>query len=125
MSRRRKSPTTDPRKAGGSIAGPGGPHDRHGVVISAKDAVLLDDTYVAAVETEHDGQAMPPAIALQLSGRINQTDERASVLFLLDTDGAAAVISELLGVASRMSRTGLAPPDFLDRLLDRISQVPK
>lgn len=118
MSRRRKPPSTDPRKAGGSIVGPGGPHDAYGVVIATEHAVLLERTYVAAMEPYRDGQPGQPVIAMQLGGRINKTTDQAEVLFLLDEDGAASVVTELIGIASRMG------PEFLDRLLARLDRMP-
>lgn len=119
MSRRRKPPSSDPRRLGGSIVGPGGPEDRHGVIIDTRDAVLLERVYVAAMEPYRDGQPGQPIIALQMGGRINKTVDQAEVLFLVDEDGAASVVSELIGVASRMG------PEFLDRLMSRLDQVPR
>lgn len=89
----------NPRKAGGRFAGPGGPHDRNGIVIDATDAVLLDDVHVAMVEPYSDGRAMLPAVALKLAGRINKTPERAESVYLMDVPSSAAVIVELMALA--------------------------
>lgn len=110
MSRRRKPSATDPRKAGGSIAGPGGPRDRNSMVLDTTHAVLLDDSTVCLVETDSQGVVL----AMQLAGRINKTDDRANVLYLMDEDGAAAIISELTALARRIG------PQFHARLMDRI-----
>lgn len=97
---------TDPRDLRGSIAGPGGPHDRHGVALDTTRAVLLDGVEVCAVEPA--GGSPAGMIALLLSGRVNQTRGRADVLYLFDVDGAAAIVTELLALAHRMDARGLA-----------------
>lgn len=104
----------DPRKAGGDIAGPGGPHDRNAVIIDTTDAVLLDSTTVSLVETP--GRTKPVLAAL-LEGRINKTTDRARVLYLMNEDGAAALISEIAACAYRIG------PAFGDRLMDRIAEL--
>lgn len=116
-----KKPHGDPRKAGGDISGPGSPHERHGVVVDATDAVLLEDVMVTLIEPYHQGKAMRPGIALQLSGRVNKTQEQSRVLYLFNEDGAAAIISELLGLAQRSS--GFMP-DFMERLMERLHKLP-
>ena len=98
---------TDPRPLKGSIAGPGGPHDRHGVVLDATNAVLLDSVHVSAVQTAR-GSVRDDAIALQLAGRVNKSRDRVEVLFLFDVDGAAAIVTELLALANRMDAGELA-----------------
>lgn len=104
---------TDPRSLKGSIAGPGGPKDRNGVVLDATRAVLLDRVDVCAVETTQGD-----AIACLLAGRINRSRDRAEVLFLFDLDGAAAIVTELLGLAARMDA-----PELRDLILTRIDQL--
>lgn len=111
---------TDPRPLKGSIAGPGGPRDRHGVVLDARHAVLLDNVEVCAVETT-SGAQHDDAIALQLSGRINRTRDRVDVLFLFDVDGAAAIVTELLALADRMDADDLAAT--VRARLDRLAQA--
>jgi hypothetical protein len=108
---------TDPRRAGGNISGPGGPFDRNAVVIDTQYAVLLDYTEVALVEVHH-GEEKGPALALMLAGRINKTTERSQVVYLFDTDGAAAIISQLIGLASRMGQ------EFLEDLTRRLRELP-
>jgi len=95
-------PRTDPREIPGSMAGPGGPHDPHGVVLDARNAVLLETIDVSTVDPERGGRGRS-ALALVLGGRINQTQDRASVLFIFGTDGAAGIITELIGVMDRAS----------------------
>lgn len=92
---------TDPRRLGGSIAGPGGPHDRGAVVIDSTDSILMDDMVVATVDAVRAGVLGEQAIYMTLSGRINKSTDRAKVGFLFGPDGAAALITELLAVADR------------------------
>jgi hypothetical protein len=85
--------------------------------IDASRAVLLDGCTVAVVGTA-DPTGAGRALALNLEGRVNKSTSRVDVLFLMDSDGAAAIISELLGLAARVG------PDFLDELLARVRDLP-
>lgn len=117
VSRRRRHTPGDPRKAGGSIAGPGGPRDHSGVVIDTTNAVILDGAVVSLVEPHRDGVPGPPILAMSLTGRINQTDDRTEIVYLMDEDGAAGVVTELIALASR---TG---PEFLERIMVRLDNL--
>lgn len=111
---------TDPRDLGGEIAGPGGPYDKDAVVVDLTNAVLVDGTQVVMFTPSRGGvEAQEPAIAMILSGKINHSPDRAEVMFVFDFDGAAAIISELIGVASRMG------PEALAAIMVRIEEVPK
>lgn len=103
----------DPRKTGGTIAGPGGPHDRNSVIVDGTNAVLLDSSDVCLMETR-GGSVV---IAMLCEGRINKTTDRASNLYLFDEDGAAALVSELIAVAHRIG------PEFGERLMARIAHL--
>lgn len=103
----------DPRKTGGDIAGPGGPHDRNAVVIDTTDAVLLDSSDVCLMETSNG----TPVLALLLEGRINKTTDRARNLYLLNEDGAAALVTELLALAHRIG------PKFGERFTARLTHL--
>ncbi|GGJ81856.1 hypothetical protein GCM10011583_11650 [Streptomyces camponoticapitis] len=103
----------DPRKTGGDIVGPGGPRDRHGVILDDRNAVLLDHSTVTLVETAN-GQ---PVLAALLEGRINKTTERARTLYLMNEDGAAALVSELLALAHRIG------PEFGERFTARVQKL--
>lgn len=106
------------RSGGGTIAGPGGPRDKHGVVIDSTNAVLLDACHVAMIETSSGGMRNEsPALAMTLSGRINRTTDLTEILYIFDEDGAAAIITELLALGSRIG------PAFEQRLWDRIDQL--
>ena len=90
-------------------------------LINTEGSVLLGDVHVAVVDSGRS-TGVETIIALQLGGRVNHTTTPHETLYLLDADGAASIISELLGVAGR------ADPRFLQLLLDRIdhlSSLPK
>lgn len=105
---------TNPRRLGGGIAGPGGPHDQGAVVIDATDTILMDSIDVCVIDQVRDGQSAGRGIYLVVDGRINKTDERARVGIACNTDGAAAVITELLALTYR------AGPQMLGDLVDRL-----
>lgn len=92
--------TSDPRNLGGDIAGPGGPHDWSAVVLDTRNAVLLEGIDVSLFTDSKNGES----IALLLQGRINRSQDRAKVLYLFDADGAAALVSELIGLMARASK---------------------
>ena len=95
----------------------GTPYGRGDALIDTTDAVLLDDvTVVVLGVADRDGAGR--AIGMELAGRVNKTSRRSSVLYVFDADGAAAVVSELLGLAARVS------PTFLDDLLARVRRLP-
>lgn len=109
--------STDPRRPGGDFVAAGGPQDRHAALIDPTDAVLLDDVGVVLIEPHRGGQTGPPALAMTLAGRVNKTEDRSRILYLFDEDGAAAIVSELIALASRIG------PDFLEQLLQRIATL--
>lgn len=106
--RAQPSGVADPRKLGGDIAGPGGPRDRNAVVIDATDAVLMDGVTVAVIETYSAGKNVGQRIFATIDGRINKTTDRARIGLMFDSDGAAALITELLAVADRYGAQMLA-----------------
>ncbi|MFE7485523.1 hypothetical protein [Streptomyces sp. NPDC057552] len=103
----------DPRKSGGDIVGPGGPQDRHGVILDDRNAVLLDHSTVTLVETRSGS----PVLAMLLEGRINKSPDLARNLYLMNEDGAAAIVTELMALANRIS------PEFGDRFAARIQHL--
>ena|SRR5689334_1550614 len=103
----------DPRKTGGDIAGPGGPHDRNAVILDTTDAVLLDHSNVCLMETAGGSVVL----AMLLEGRINKTTDRARNLYLLNEDGAAALVTELLALAHRIG------PEFGHRFTARLQHL--
>lgn len=103
----------DPRKTSGDIVGPGGPHDRHGVILDDRTGVLLDHSTVTLVET----RSGEPVLAMLLEGRINKTTDRARNLYLMNEDGAAALVTELLALAHRIG------PEFGERFTARLQHL--
>lgn len=91
---------TDPRDVPGDIAGPGGPNDRHSVIIDASRAVLLDSTVAVLAHVTRSG-VDEEALALLLGGKINHSDDRARVLYVFDVDGAASIVTELEALVRR------------------------
>lgn len=79
-----------PTDAGGSIIGldQSSPYARHGVLVDPRRALLMENV------------------------------ERSGVLYLFDADGAAAIISELTGLATRIG------PGFAKYLTKRLEDVP-
>jgi hypothetical protein len=114
---------TDPREAGGTIVehdpDATDPYALDSVTVDTSRAVLLDDLWVTAMLGVRDGEVGDrPNLAVQLGGRINQTADRASVLYLMDEDGAAAIIAELMALISRLG------PEYRQRLLERLDEAP-
>lgn len=104
----------DPRKTGGDIAGWGGPHDANSVIIDTTDAVLLDNSTVTLVGSPGNPT---PYLAMLLEGRINKTTDRARNLYLMNEDGAAALVTELVALAHRMG------PEFGQRFTARLKHL--
>jgi len=104
----------DPRRLGGTITGPGGPHDWGAVVLDMTDCVLLDSASVCLVDSVRDGRSNGQAIYMTMSGRVNKTDDRVQVGYTFGTDGAAALVTELLALADR------AGPDLLTDIVARL-----
>lgn len=110
----------DPRKLGGGIAGPGGPFDEGENLIDTRNSVLLDSVDVAMVDNPSDGRQFA---SLLLSGRVNRSPERTSVLYLFDADGAAAIVTELVALAGR--KGGQYATDFQRFVEFRFAEMPK
>lgn len=95
------------------------------VLLDPSRAVLMDGMDVCRVMmasgvTDNTARGKPQMrenIAMSLEGRINKSTERAKVMFLFDEDGAAAIITELIALASRMG------PEFDARLKERMDAL--
>lgn len=109
--------STDPRAAGGDIAGHGLGGD---VVIDTRDAVLLHALDVARLG-QPARDADDASFVMLLGGRINQTTEQSRILYLLNVDGAAAIVAELIGLAERAGDETLA--EFAINLDARLQRI--
>jgi hypothetical protein len=59
-------------------------------------------------------------VALVLGGRINQTQDRASVLFVFGTDGAASIVTELIALYGRFLGD---PTPFINDVMARVQKL--
>ena len=79
------------------VAGPGGPFDRHEVVLDTTAAILADHS-TGVLAHPDDGRDV---LALVVDGRVNGSSDRVSVMPLLDADGAGSLASEILSISKR------------------------
>jgi hypothetical protein len=112
---------TDPRNLRGDMAGPGGPHDLGGVVLDARRALLLETIDVSTVELR-SGRSGPSGLAMLLGGRINRSQDRAQLLFLFGTDGAAAIITQLIALIGRASGPEVQA-EFVAEVMRRMAEL--
>jgi hypothetical protein len=115
----RRTRSSDPRNLPGDIAGPGGPHDFGAVVLDASRAVIMDEVTVSTIDFDRAGKS---GLAMLLGGRINQTQDRAKVLFLFGSDGAAAICTQLMAVIGRASGPEVAA-EFVADLIRRMDEL--
>lgn len=95
------------------------------VLLDMERAVLMDGMSVCLVNVQSNvvdqlQRAEPSSevrLAMQLDGRVNKTRDRASVLFVFDEDGAAAIVTELVALASRIG------PEFAARFQERLDAL--
>lgn len=113
-------PTDVRNKNLGAILG-----DGPDVLLDMERAVLLDGMEVCLVNVasnvmDQTQRAQPSEnvrLAVRLDGRINKTADRASVLFVMDEDGAAAIVTEIVALASRIG------PEFAARFQQRLETL--
>lgn len=97
-------PGSDPRRAqapGAIIDVAGDPHAQGGALLDARSAVLLDGMEVVLVDGHRDER---PSMLLVLRGRVNYSTERVEHAYLYGPDGAAALVSEHIGLAQRAAQ---------------------
>ena len=95
---------TDPRKLGGSFSGGEDPFGEGNVLIDARHAILADHLDVCKIDPEQGARGHEGVYAVLVSGRINQSQDRARVMFFGDLDWLASLITEAHGVAERDGR---------------------
>lgn len=112
---------SDPRNLGGSISGPGGPYDEDSVFIDTTNAVLLEACEVAIFGAVRQGVLDDkPICALVMRGRVNKTPDQVQVLFMMNEDGAAALVTQIIGLQSRAGWS----EEFLERVRERMADMP-
>lgn len=120
-----EQPGSDPRAAqapNAAIDVMGDPHAKGGVMLDARSAVLLDNSEVILVDTKRDE---PPSMMLVLRGRVNYSHDRVEHAYLYGPDGAAAIVSEHLGLAGRAAQHDERFGDEFMRNLDkRMTDLP-
>lgn len=97
----------------------GDPFARGGVLLDARHAILMEEVDVCLVDSDPSDEGAEPLLMMLLSGRVNMRDEHAKVMFMFGADGAAAVISQLLGLAARIG------PEFMALLEQRMDDLPE
>jgi hypothetical protein len=114
-------PGGDPREASTSdaIVGGSGPYSRGDVLLDARSAVLLDGVDVSLVDTK---QGDAPVMFLVLKGRINFSEDRVEHAYLFGSDGAAGLVTEVIGLAQRAGE-GFGS-EFADDLTRRMRELP-
>lgn len=108
MSRRRAD---DPALTGGTMAGPGGPHDRNEVVYDARNAVIVEEIQTSVAHSTSGGKPQPDSVALVVKGRRNRPPDHAPSaeapresiehLHLMSWDGAADLVVDIQSLAAR------------------------
>lgn len=103
---------TDPQQVGGSI----NPTTR---LIDPTDAMILENVAIAEMGMEHEDGKGEVVLALELKGKINTTGNPANPLVLMSPDGAALLVSQIIGLV-RDSRIG---PEFDHLLAGRMKEA--
>lgn len=121
-------PGDDTLAAQGSMVDVAGdPFAVGGVVMDARNAILMDAVEVCLVDPDPSkvdrDDPEQARLALVLAGRINMRDERSSVLLMLPWDGAAAICAELHGLSMRAGGGHAAA--LMELLNERMSRMPR
>lgn len=107
----------DNARSGGEAVG-GSPHGRGDTLLDMRGAVLLEYHEVVLVDTKQDET---PAMAMLLEGRVNYSDRHVKQMYLFGPDGAAAIVTQLIGLAGRAGdQFGAQFKADLDRRLEEM-----
>jgi hypothetical protein len=110
----------DPATSGGDLVDVAGdPYARGGVVLDAREAVLLDEMDVSLVDTKQD---QAPVMFMLLQGRVNFETRRTKQGFMFGPDGAAALATQLVGLAGRAGGRFLT--EFQEAFEARMGELP-
>ena len=107
----------EPRSGGDSVGG--SPYGRGDSVIDIRGAVLLDYNEVILVDAKRDE---PPAVAMLLEGRVNYENRRVKQMYMFGSDGAAALVTQLVGLAARAG--GEFAAEFRQAFDERLEEMP-
>lgn len=116
----RHAGTDDPRTAHseGIVGAPQDDEAPGPSVVDVRKAVLMGTVDVSAIELLSDGESTGTALAMTLGGRVNKSPDHVRLTFLFGEDGAAAIVTELLGLAHRIGpNAGAAIVDRIDRAI--------
>lgn len=105
----------DPATAATTSVGDGPSRAFNSTIIDATNMLLSESFEVQLIDSVKDGAYTDTRLFLQFSGRINKTQRYTQVGVCIDTDGAAAIITELLALADRAGGSLLA--DLTERLV--------
>jgi hypothetical protein len=108
----------DPARSGGDSVG-GSPYGRGNTVLDMRGAVLLEYNEVILVDSKRDEA---PAMALILEGRVNYETRRVKQMYLFGPDGAAALVTQMFGLAARAG--GRFAQEFAELVTERSKEMP-
>jgi hypothetical protein len=118
----------DPRENSGAdvVDVAGDPYARGGALFDARNAVLLDAMEVMLVDDRRPTESVMMFMALK--GRVNTTRDRVEHGYLYGADGAAALVTEILGMVKRSQHGGpdgiAFAADFKRELDRRLGELP-
>ncbi len=105
-------------RSGGDAVG-GSPYGRGDSLLDLRGAVLLDYNEVILVDTKQDD---PPAMVLIMEGRVNYETRRVKQAYMFGSDGASALITQIIGLAQRAG--GKFMDEFKTSFESRLEELP-
>jgi hypothetical protein len=109
----------EPHSGGEMIDVAGDPYARGGVMLDSRKAVLMDYLDVCLVDTKQDEK---PIMMLVIEGRVNYQNRRTKQAYLFDADGAAALATQLIGLAGRAGDPFMS--EFKATFEERLEKMP-
>lgn len=100
------------------VEGDDSPYGEHNTVVDASRALLPESTDVA-MSDQSDGRRIA---VMDIAGRINRSEERTRVVVLLNPDGVAAIVTQLIGLMQR-DRSPFAR-EFQAAFTERMADLP-
>lgn len=81
----------------------GDPHTEGGTLFDSRGSVLLDSSTVLLVDSKAGDDVY---MVLQLEGDVKDSPQRANTSYIINPDGAAAIVTEIVGLAARARKGG-------------------